>query len=162
MGISERVWKKKRSMKFLVAVTICLVLSAGAQANFFDDLKATFSGVGSALKTTATGVLEQGKVHGTQLLGQAAQSLLLNTMNALQSQPSTKRGLFDLLQNTVSEVQNVFGAGVQQMGGLFHAALGKLQTLSGNLESLSVDQLKNQVDSVLGAHKNLLSSVVDQ
>jgi len=160
-------------MKFLVAVTICLVLSAGAQANFFDDLKATFSGVGSALKTTATGVLEQGKVlgtqllgqlqtQGTQLLGQAAQSLLLNTMNALQSQPSTKRGLFDLLQNTVSEVQNVFGAGVQQMGGLFHAALGKLQTLSGNLESLSVDQLKNQVDSVLGAHKNLLSSVVDQ
>lgn len=57
-------------MKFLVAVTICLVLSAGAQANFLDQLKATFSGVGDALKQTATGVLEQGKVLGTQLLGQ--------------------------------------------------------------------------------------------
>ncbi|KAJ8309830.1 hypothetical protein KUTeg_011695 [Tegillarca granosa] len=74
------------SMKFLVAVTICLVLSAGAQANFLDQLKQTFSSVGQALKTTATGVLEQGKVlggqlltqlqtQGTQLLGQAAQCL---------------------------------------------------------------------------------------
>ncbi|MFG1580540.1 hypothetical protein ACDT15_13985, partial [Staphylococcus aureus] len=124
------------------------------------------------MKTTATGVLEQGKVlggqllnqlqtQGTQLLGQAAQSLLLNTMNAM-NQPSTKRGLADLLTNTVDEVKQVFGAGVQQMGGLFQAALGKLLTLSGNLEPLSVDQIKQQVDTVLGTHKQLLDSVINQ
>ncbi|MFG1533460.1 hypothetical protein ACDT24_14385, partial [Staphylococcus aureus] len=81
---------------------------------------------------------------------------------AMNSQPSTKRGLADLLTNTVDEVKQVFGAGVQQMGGLFQAALGKLQTLSGNLEPLSVDQIKQQVDTVLGTHKQLLDSVINQ
>lgn len=57
-------------MKFLAAVTICLVLSAGAQASFLDDLKTSLGGVGDAFKQTFSGVVEQGKQLGTQLLGQ--------------------------------------------------------------------------------------------
>ncbi|KAJ8309827.1 hypothetical protein KUTeg_011692 [Tegillarca granosa] len=164
-------------MKFLAAVTICLVLSAGAQANFLDDLKTSLSGVGDAFKQTFSGVVEQGKTlgtqllgqlsqQGTQLLGQAAQSLLLNVMNNLQSPApaaTKKRDLASLVSKAESTVQNVkqmFTTGLTKYQGLFETALNKLNTLVSNMESLPVDKLVSSVDSVVATHNSLADNLL--
>lgn len=72
------------TMKVLVALTVCLLITSGCQANFLDSLKSTLSGIGDAFKLTFSqvgeqakqvgqGLLETLKQHGTNLASQALQ-----------------------------------------------------------------------------------------
>jgi len=164
-------------MKFLAAVTICLVLSAGAQASFLDDLKSSLGGVGDAFKQTFSGVVEQGKTlgtqllgqlqtQGTQLLGQAAQSLLLNVMNNLQSTsaPATKKrdlpSLVSQAESTVQNVKQLLSTGVNKYQGMFEAALNKLSGLVANMDALPVDKLVSSVDNVVATHNTMADNLL--
>lgn len=68
-----------------VGILLLLCLAAGSQANFFDDLKATFHNIGTALTTTVHAVGDQAKVVGTNLLTAATEQGKTLASQALQS-----------------------------------------------------------------------------
>ncbi|KAJ8309829.1 hypothetical protein KUTeg_011694 [Tegillarca granosa] len=151
-------------MRIAVALTICLVLATGSQANFLDSLKDTFSKLGSAVQTTFSAVGQQAGVLGTQLLEQLKQqggqlaSLALNTMNALQSPGgATKRNLdFNKLGE---EAKQFVEHHMDMIQGILNAAVHKFQDIPNHMTAMSVQEIEHEIDTIVQAHNGLVSQI---
>nr|XP_011445809.2 uncharacterized protein LOC109617042 [Crassostrea gigas] len=152
-----------------VGLLLLLCLAAGSQANFFDDLKATFHNIGAALTTTVHAVGDQAKVVGTNLLtaateqgktlaSQALQSLLMGTMSALQKPPTdgaVKRSLSEFLEQSkhlTGAAEMLVQQKMDKLKGIYKEAIDKLKDVSSQLTELPATDLIKKVDQIVISH----------
>uniref|UniRef100_A0A194AN85 Uncharacterized protein n=1 Tax=Pinctada fucata TaxID=50426 RepID=A0A194AN85_PINFU len=163
-----------------VVILLCL-LAVGSQGNFLGDLGTAFSGLGKVFTDTFHQVAEQGKLVGQQLLeqaknqggqlaSQALQSLVMGTMNSLQSsgqssadQP-TKRDVANFLTKLVpaeKEAKQLLENRFHQMQGLFNAAISKLEETAQGFHEKPVHEIFSKVDEIVGSHNLLQNHLKD-
>ncbi|KAL5004097.1 hypothetical protein ScPMuIL_017553 [Solemya velum] len=152
-------------MKCLVAFTVCLLISSGCQAGFFDSLKEGIKGTLDAFVDAAKGsgleLLAQFKQKTGTLVSQLAQSLIFNAANAMNTAGSGSKRTAEAAAEKLNNLEATVGKHMGIFQGVFNSLTDSLQSTISKVADLTLDQFNKKIDDTVKTH-NLLTDIAMQ